>query len=339
MIRQWRASCSSIRWKATRALPWSASRADGLEAVRLAGALRPDVITMDIQMPRLDGIQATRRIMETHPVPITIVSSQFDPGEAYTSFRALEAGALMILPRPLGPASPGAEESARELIQAVKTIAGVRVLRRRPSSVITSRAAPEATAGRIEVVVVGASTGGPIALQELLGGLPENFRVPMAIVQHIAPGFSEAFIDWLGQSTGKRVTPALPGALLEPGGIYVAPDGCHFGLGPGLRMALSSEPPDAGLRPSVRHLFRSALSLGDRVAAILLTGMGCDGAEELKSLRAGGAITFAQDEESSVVHGMPGEAIRLGAAVHVLPPALIASTLARLVQLQTRTLL
>jgi two-component system chemotaxis response regulator CheB len=303
---------------------------NGLEALRLVQSEKPDAVTMDLNMPGMDGLEATRRIMETHPVPIAIVSSQYDPREAYTSFRAIEAGALMVLPRPLGPDSPDGDKCARSLVSAIKTIAGVEVIRRRVVRTPAARDPSPATApARPELVCIGASTGGPMALKELLDNLPREFPVPIAMVQHIMPGFCEGFIEWLGQSTGRRVLAAEHGVLLRPGHVYVAPDGRHFEVTAGPKAVLTTAPPDSGLRPSVKRLFQSAAAaFPGRVAAVLLSGMGSDGAEEMRTLRATGALTIAQDQESSVIHAMPGEAIRLGAVMHVLPPNLIAVQLA-----------
>jgi two-component system chemotaxis response regulator CheB len=181
----------------------------------------------------------------------------------------------------------------------------------------------------MKIVAVGASTGGPVVLKAILCALPKNFPAPVLIVQHIATGFTEGLADWLAQSSGVPVHVAAPGEALLPGHVYVAPDGLHMQLAPDGRIALSADPPFNGHRPSVSHLFRSvAAALGRNAAGVLLTGMGRDGAEELKLMKDAGAVTIAQSADSCVVPGMPGEAIRLGAATHVLSPERIAETLA-----------
>lgn len=311
---------------------------DGLEAVSLAQKLRPDVITMDIEMPKMDGFQAIRKIMETQPVPIIVVSSHWEPHETQQSFRAMEAGAVAALPKPQGPGHPGHEEAVRELVQTVKTMSEVKVVRRwtrsrqPPASPkplpLQARQGP-ATDPRI--LVVGASTGGPPVLQVILSRLPKNLPVPVVVVQHIAPGFVQGLLEWLHQTTGHPMRLASHGEMLLPGHVYFAPDHHHLGVGPDGRATLSSDPAENGLRPSVSYLFRSvAASYGSQAVGVLLTGMGKDGAEELKLMHDRGAVTIAQDQASSVVHGMPGEAIRLGGARYVLPPDEIAALLQQL---------
>jgi two-component system, chemotaxis family, protein-glutamate methylesterase/glutaminase len=171
----------------------------------------------------------------------------------------------------------------------------------------------------LQVIAIGASTGGPLVLQTILAGLPKDLPVPVLIVQHMAPGFVQGFAEWLAQSSGFPVHIPTAGEYPLPGHAYVAPDGVHMGVGTGGRVILSDGDPDNGLRPSVSHLFRCVAQVfGRQAVGVLLTGMGRDGAEELKLMKDGGAVTIAQDKKSSVVHGMPGEAIRLGAATYVL---------------------
>jgi two-component system chemotaxis response regulator CheB len=310
----------------------------GIEAIRMISQSRPDVVTMDINMPGINGFETAKQIMQSVPVPIVIVSSAWNPDEAHTSFLAMEAGALTVLARPPGPGSPEFEAASRTLIQTVKTMAGVRVIRRWKSPPLSSRSAsselperPGAFSARI--VVIGASTGGPVALKELLENLPLDFPAPIAIVQHISEGFCPEFARWLGESSGFAVQLAQQAQWLMPGRAYIAPDGCFLELGPGPSAILKFEDANGGLRPSVARLFQSACRhFGSSVAGVLLTGMGRDGAAELLDIKMAGGLTFAQDEESAVVYGMPGEAVKLGAACHILPPEKIASELARLVK-------
>ena len=310
---------------------------NGMEAIKLVDILKLDVITMDVHMPGMDGYQTTRHIMETKPIPIIIVSSAFNDFEARTSIKAMEAGALTVLPRPPGPGSPDYDFAARQLVATVKTMAGVRVIRRWRSRTVPALGSaveckPPAVRKPvdIQVIVIGASTGGPAALDAFLKKLPREIRIPIVVVQHITRGFCDAFIDWIHQSTGWQARKAANGCIMEPGCVYVAPDDAHLEISSGLCTVLNHAAPDDGLRPSVKRLFLSAAAhYGDKVAAVLLSGMGRDGAQELRQLRDLGAITFAQDEESCVVFGMPGEAVKLDAAVHVLPPELIAEQLGR----------
>ena len=178
------------------------------------------------------------------------------------------------------------------------------------------------------MIGIGASTGGPPVLQTILAALPKDFPVPLLIVQHIAPGFVAGLVEWLNQTTGLKVHVAAYGVQPLPGHVYLAPDDFHMGIRAGGEIALSREQPENGLRPAVAHLFRSLADVcGPRAVGVLLTGMGKDGALELKKLKDCGAFTIAQDRETSVVHGMPGEAISLGAAVRVLPADKIAAAL------------
>jgi two-component system, chemotaxis family, protein-glutamate methylesterase/glutaminase len=311
---------------------------DGEEAIEFLARHRPDVITMDLVMPRVDGIEATRRIMETQPVPIVIVSGAWNREEVETTFRAMEAGAVALVEKPCGLGDPKCEGMSRDLVQTVKSMSEVRVVRRWARRTSPS-AAPAAGApsarpapARIGVVAIGVSTGGPPVLRAILGRLPKRFDAAVLIVQHIAAGFLPGLAEWLGSATGFPVRVARDGEAPLPGCAYLAPDGRHMALDAKMRIRLSDDPPENGLKPAVSFLFRSVAEVcGANAVGVLLTGMGRDGAAELSRMRARGAITIVQDKESSVVHGMPGEAIRLNAATHVLPPEGIAGKLMELI--------
>src|SRR5258706_13102766 len=313
----------------------------GEEALETVRRTRPDIITMDVHMPKMNGFDATRHIMESHPTPIVIVSGTVDMADAAKAFKAIEAGALAVLQRPHGMGHPAHQETAAELVRTVKLMSEVKVIRRWPRSrptEIATDAAPssefrrQSSQSQIRLVAVGASTGGPPVLQAILSALPRDFCVPVLLVQHISPGFTQGFADWLAQSSSLPVHVPVHGQPVLPGHVYVAPDGFHMAIGPQGQVHLNMHEPENGLRPCVSHLFRSvARSYGPRAVGVLLTGMGKDGAWELKLMKEQGAVTIAQDRDTSVVHGMPGEAIRVGGATYVLPPEKIPIALTSLV--------
>jgi two-component system, chemotaxis family, protein-glutamate methylesterase/glutaminase len=309
---------------------------DGEAAVEFldAGNDRPDVVIMDMHMPRLNGFEATRRIMETRPLPIIICTATADPQELAVAFRAMEAGAVACVAKPVALGAEF-ESCRRHLLETVRLMSEVKVVRR------WSRARAAAAAARtlrpipatvvmpaVRLIGIGASTGGPPVLQSILGGLPADFAVPLLIVQHIARGFLPGMVEWLSQTTGLRVRIASHGEAPLPGHAYVAPDDFHLGITAAGRIMLSHDEPEGGLRPAVSYLFRTlANHCGASAVGVLLTGMGKDGALELKRMKDHGAMTIAQDRDSSIVHGMPGEAIQLGAAGQVLPADQIAAAL------------
>lgn len=315
--------------------------ANGEEALEWVRKKKPDLITMDIHMPKMDGFEATRRIMETYPVPIIIISGSSADDEVATTFRALEMGALTVIPRPNGIGHPRYEATAKELVQTVKLMSEVKVVKRwaRPVAAAIPRlssaeaASIECAPARIDIVAIGASTGGPQALQAVLSGLPGDFPAPVLVVQHIAPGFLRGLVEWLAGSCVLPVRIARHGETLQPGQVYIAPDGFQMGVRRGGIVVLSQDETENSHCPSVSCLFRTVAEVyGRNAAGVLLTGMGKDGAEELKLMKERGAVTIAQDAQSSIVHGMPGEAIRLEAAVHVLAPERIAAALTGLVK-------
>lgn len=302
---------------------------DGDEAVNSVVESCPDVVVVDVNMRKINGFELTRRIMETKAVPVVIVSANWQPSEVATTFKAVEAGAVAVVGKPHAPGHRDFKFEAAKLIEIVKAMSEVKVVRRwsRPR-VDESRPRARLASSNVRAVAIGASTGGPAVLQTILGRLPRDFPAPVLIVQHIATGFLQGMADWLASTTSFPIQIARADDVLLPGHAYLAPDGLHMGVTNDGRILLGLEAPDAGLRPSVAHLFASVARVyGPDCAAILLTGMGKDGAAQLKLLRHRGALTIAQDQDSSVVFGMPGEAVRLGAACHVLPPEPIAALL------------
>ncbi len=311
----------------------SGTAGSGEEALASVARHRPDVILMDIHLPGIDGFETTRRIMSSTPVPIVVCTSSTQFDQVQTAMRALEAGALAALrkPRGLGDAEAGADGAT--IIATLKAMAAVRVVRRWATAPRTAPAAAEpmfldAVDHQAVVVAIGASIGGPPAIMQILSGLSPSFAAPILVVQHIAAGFTAGFAEWLASASPLPVHVALDGVLPLPGHVYVAPDDQHLRVGPRGGLQTTRDEPDHGLRPSVAALFRSvAERFGHRSVGVLLTGMGRDGAQELKLLADRGALTVAQDEASCVVFGMPDEAIKLGAARFVLPPQKIAELL------------
>jgi two-component system, chemotaxis family, protein-glutamate methylesterase/glutaminase len=312
----------------------------GEEAIEAVRELRPDVITMDIHLPKMNGFDATRKIMETCPTPVVMVTGSVNTTDGATAARASQAGALAVLPKPSGE-YPDHEGRATKLIETVKLMAEVKVLTRwatPPRSQLIRKDVPVAAKGtgrrpaNFQVVAVGASTGGPLVLQSIFSRFPEDFPVPVLVVQHMADGFMHWFVDCLANGCAVRVQTAAHGDLVLPGHVYFAPDGTHLTVGPGGRLWLTKGDPEYGNRPAVSHLFRSVISAyGKNAIGVLLSGTGKDGAQELKLMRDAGAITLVQSKESCVVHGMPGEALRLNGASYELSPEQIAETVISLV--------
>jgi two-component system, chemotaxis family, protein-glutamate methylesterase/glutaminase len=304
---------------------------DGAEAVDLADRLQPDVITMDVAMPGVDGLEATRRIMAQGPRPIVLVSAVFPP-DIHNSFRALEAGAVTLLEKPHGPGSPAFAREAAELVATVKLMAGVKLVRRNlrragdgpPPGLFPARVPSEV----LRVAAIAASTGGPPAVAQVLRGLPPGWSVPVLVVQHIGSGFDVGLARYLGENTPLPVGLAEDGDTIRPGTVYVSPAEAHLGVTAGGRLTVTNGEPIEGYRPSANHVFRSvAQAFGPAAAGVVLTGMGRDGADGLLALRQAGGLAIAQDQATSTVYGMPRQAVLRGAAEVVLPVEDIAAAL------------
>lgn len=328
--------------------------ASGDEALALLKSQRPDVIAMEATSDQ-QGPEVVRLIMETTPVPIVVIGRCRTAADQSNTARFTEAGAVAALEPPHDD-DPEYDLKHAQLARTVKAMAGIKVIRRWPRYRQRAKASLEALVGRGEgktlaalhgggrfhfapedpaaprVVAVGVSTGGPPALQAMLGRLPRDFKLPILIVQHIAHGFIGGLVDWLDRTIPLAVRVASAGDVLQPGCVYLAPDHAHMGVNAKLQIVLDAGPPENGMRPAVSYLFRSvAAHLGGNAIAILMTGMGRDGASELKLLHDAGAMTIAQEKHSCVVFGMSAEAIKLGAARMILSPEQIGSTLTNLV--------
>lgn len=308
---------------------------DGMEALHWLKSNSADVITMDIIMPIMDGFEVTRKIMESKPVPIVIITSAFKPKDAIQGFRAMEAGALAILEKPLGPTDPLYHQKIAEIITTIKIVKDIKLVRRTGTKNGKSISIPKEKIADfsedIEAVVIGASLGGPAALMCILPLLNPSFPVPIFIVQHIVPGFTSGLATWLQSYTNLAVVIPKNGEIAKPGYCYLAPDNCHMIISKGNIIHLE-ESSAKGIQPSVGRLFKSAAeTYGKKCIGVILTGMGKDGANELLLMKEKGAYTIAQDEKSCVMFGMPAEAIKLGAVSKVLPLEQIPITLNYLV--------
>jgi len=309
----------------------------GEEALQQLQHISPDLITMDIHMPGMDGLEVTRKIMETKPVPIVVVSASCLVEDIERAFQLIEAGALTAIAKPIAIGSGDFEATAWRLVQTVKDMAAVKVIKRWPKKVklneqqkdqaseIADNPIPEIKP--YNVIAIGASTGGPQAIETILKNLPSDYPASILMVQHIAPGFLGGMVEWLDKILALHVKVAHDGEQLKPGTVYLCPEGKHMGLDKESKIALSSAEPLGGHRPAVAFLFQALAQNYSDCLAILLTGMGKDGAAELLELKRRGATTIAQDKESSVIHGMPGAAIALGAHCHILNLESIASLL------------
>lgn len=317
--------------------------ADGRRAVELCRALRPDVISMDIVLPIMSGVDATQEIMAWNPTPIVVVSASANRGEAFDAYDALAAGAIEVLEKPrLDETDEAWDRSLRSTLKLVARIRPITHLRARwnargdaiarPSRDAAERPPePRAAPRRLKAIAIGASTGGPSAIVRVLGELPGDCAPPILLVLHIHSGFGAGFVEWLRGQVPQPVRMATDGEPLDAaGGVVVAPPGRHLRVRGG-RLRLFDDAEIHSCRPSIDALFESlAEECGAATAACLLTGMGVDGAAGLLALRNAGAPTLAQDEASSIVYGMPREAARIGAAQRILPLSEIGPALAAL---------
>jgi two-component system chemotaxis response regulator CheB len=309
---------------------------NGSEVIELCRQFRPNAITMDMMMPVMSGLAATEYIMAHFPTPILIVSSSTNRGELFKTYEALAAGAIDVLEKPDGG---GDDEWERTFVATVKLVSRIKTIthpraRLEGMGRMAAPAPPLATGARpaCRVIGIGASTGGPAALVDVLRGLPVDFPVPVLIVMHIGQPFAKAFAEWLDAQTPHPVSYAKGGEAMAAlvGRVVMAPPDRHLEVAGG-RLQLTSAPERHSCRPSVDVLFESlARDFHAAATGCLLTGMGRDGASGLLAIRNAGGVTLAQDEATSVVYGMPREAVVLGAAQRVLPIGAIGPALAAL---------
>ena len=306
---------------------------NGKKALELCVVTKPDVVSMDVNMPEIDGVEATRQIMEQNPTPIVIVSGFYQPSEVELAIRVLEAGAVYIMEKPFSPGHPNYESSKRNYLNALKLMSEVKVVRRRiktPTETKVQFPKPELSVSvptntDFEVLLIGASAGGPESVRRLLENISPQFPLPVVFVQHIDPHFADGFVTWLNSYSKLEVLIAADNQTLECGKVYMPPGKSHIEIKANKTVRLLPASSKTELIPSVNRLFESAVGVfGNKTIAVLLSGMGKDGAEMMKKLHTAGALTYAQDEKSCLVFGMPYEAIKLKAVTKVLSPNEIA---------------
>ncbi|NNM58991.1 MAG: chemotaxis-specific protein-glutamate methyltransferase CheB [Legionellales bacterium] len=300
---------------------------NGKEAVTLVPILKPDIVTMDIQMPVMDGLLATRCIMSEYPVPIVIISSKLNELEMGATFQAFEAGALAVIDKPLNIAAPEFEQTSKRIIAIIHSMAEIKTIKHRFSRIkkeinLPSYANTPHHLLPYELVVIGASIGGPQALKNIFSALSDDFSAPILVVQHMTIGFINGFVKWLDNEVRLTVKIAENHEPLKKGTIYFAPDGYHLGItnqAYSLTAKLFKGAPEADFCPSITELFKSVATIYPKKSiGVLLTGMGNDGAQGLLSLRQAGGHTIIQDAKSAVVFGMPGVAASLNAVDKVV---------------------
>lgn len=309
---------------------------NGKMAVDFVNKQKPDIITMDIDMPVMNGLEATRSIMSSIPVPIVIITCDRNARNEAITMEALASGALTVIEKPSGLANLDRVQG-NYLVTTIKTYARVKVLTRKfktsPPSThkktdlsSTEKLTIRKLTTKFDWVAIGVSTGGPEVLKTILGALPAGFPLPIFLVQHITPGFLESMVSWLDEKTNIKIKIAEDKETPLPGTVYFAPDHHHMEV-INKKIHFRENYERNNICPSVDALFKSLLPTASTTLAILLTGMGSDGAAALKELRGKGAITIAQDKKSSMVHGMPGEAIKTGGAAFVMNPDQIINSL------------
>ncbi|WP_271409643.1 chemotaxis protein CheB [Pseudomonas sp. Q1-7] len=307
----------------------------GDDALKVLLGFTPDIVTMDVHMPGMDGYETTERILERYPLPVVVLTASANAYAAATAMRALEAGALAVLEKPSGPDAADFDERVAEVLRTLRSMAQVKIVRRPrkgsgegPRQQTISQLVAHTAQLSPKIVAIAASAGGPAALKSLLERLQPPQPWPLVLVQHIAAGFLPSFRQWLETLTHLPVLIAEDGQVLAPGQLYLAPDGHHLGVASDLRVALDGGPPEELVRPSANFMFRSvARQFGRRAIGIQLSGMGRDGAQGLAELHRGGALTLVQEPASAMIDSMPQAAIGLQAARQVLTPDAMAAVL------------
>lgn len=313
---------------------------DGLDALEKAKLLKPDVITLDIEMPKMDGLTALQRIMEELPTAVVMVSSLTMESSEIT-MKALSLGAVDFVPKPSGAISLDIHKVKEDIISKVKTASRVSLQKLRYNRVNLKpvhketplNVVPKYEVKAARVVLIGSSTGGPGALQQVITALPENLNAGVLVVQHMPPGFTNSLAKRLDDISAINVKEAEIGDVIQHGHVYVAPGGYHMTVKDNGVIDLNQEPPQHSVRPAADVTFESAVkTYGSKLVGVILTGMGFDGARGMDLLKKAGGKTIAQDESTSIVYGMPKVVVEMGNADKVLPVQEIADAIVAMVR-------
>ncbi len=315
--------------ESTREIKVIGTARDGFEALKKVKELNPDVITLDVEMPSMDGLSCLRELQKITDIPVIMLSSRTGTGEQST-IEALEAGAIDFITKPTGLFDISGEEKKKEIIEKVKMAKAIRTVKHaasRPAAVVPAKKADQAGLRQNylkTLIVIGTSTGGPKALQEVIPFIPDDLPAAVVIVQHMPPGFTKSLADRLNTLSRLTVKEGENNEVIKPGFAYIAPGDFHmevFGDGPDMKIRLTKGPPLGSLRPAVNVLMDSVAKSGfHSVIGVVMTGMGNDGKEGIvKMKKANNAVIISQDEQSCVVYGMPKSAVSTGVVDEIVP--------------------
>lgn len=298
---------------------------DGEEAVAIVSKLKPDIILMDINMPHLNGYEAAQKIMETNPTPILLMSATWDINEIEKIVKSMHIGVLGVYEKPYGPSHPRFQELYNKILLDLRLMSDVKVVRRWNHTDNSKKSDFKSIQQRecakpCSFVVIGSSTGGPPVLHDILKALPRDYPLPILIAQHMSGEFIESFTQWLNGECALNIKKAQEGEKISAGNVYIAPAKYHLALKSDRITLIEAQEKELSV-PSISKLFSSVLQGNpSQAVAILLSGMGSDGSDEMKKLKDAGAITIGQNEATSVVFGMANEAIKMGGIEFVLSP-------------------